>query len=94
MMPDYMHDGDVKALLTLAQSLPRLPVLDALAAVAQLGRGVEALALEVLSLRQRVQGDALIQERYARTLKEKDDEIAGLYGKLTALEKRLATRAA
>jgi hypothetical protein len=94
MMPDYMHDGDVKALLTLAQSLPRLPVLDALAAVAQLGRGVEALALEVLSLRQRAQGDAMNLTRYATALRDKDDELNLAHAKAEALAKRLATRAA
>ena len=93
-MPDYLHDGDVKALLELARRLPELPVLDALAALAQLGPAVVPLAREVQNLRQRVQSDALIQDRSARILKEKDDELAGLYGKLAALEQRLATRAA
>jgi hypothetical protein len=93
-MPDYMHDGDVKALLNLAQRLPELPVLDALAAVAQLGRGVEALALEVLSLRSQVHGNAVQMTRYATALRDKDVELNLAHAKAEALAKHLATRAA
>jgi hypothetical protein len=89
-MPNYLADGDLKALIHLARSLPELPLFDALAAVGQLGRAVEPLALELLSLRQRVQGDMLNLERYARIGAAKDTEIAGLHGKLAALEQRLA----
>jgi hypothetical protein len=93
-MADYLADGDVKRLLNLARSLPELPVLDALAAVPQLGRAVEPLALEVLNLRQRVQGDALNFERYARAVAAKDTELKVAYAKVEALERRLATLAA
>jgi len=93
-MADYLADMDVKALVDLARSLPELPVLDVLAVVARLGRAVEPLALEVLSLRQRVNGDAVNFTRYAQAVAAKDTEIAALQGKLAALEKRLATLAA
>jgi len=93
-MPDYLADEDVKALLNLARRLPELPVLDTFAAGARLARAVEPLALEVLSLRQRVQADAVNFERYARAVAAKDTEIAGLHGKVEALEKRLAARVA
>lgn len=92
-MPDYMPDADVKNLLALARGVPT-GFLEALAAVAPLGRGVEALALEVLSLRQRVQSDALNLTRYATALKTKDDELTLAHARMEALEKRLATRAA
>jgi hypothetical protein len=87
-MPDYMHDGDVKALLELARSIPP-GFLDALAAVGQLGRGSEALALEVLSLRQRAHGDAMTSTRYAQTVRDKDAELQLAYAKITALEARV-----
>jgi hypothetical protein len=93
-MPDYLADGDVKRLLNLARSLPELPVLDALSAVAQLGRAVEPLALEVLSLRQKAQGDAMHFTRYAQAVTAKDTELKVAYAKIDALEKRLATLAA
>jgi hypothetical protein len=88
-MADYLADGDVKALLNLAQSLPQLPVLEALAAIAQLGRGAESLALEVLSLRQRAHGDAMTSTRYAQTVRDKDAELQLAYAKITALEARV-----
>jgi hypothetical protein len=93
-MPDYLADGDVKALLTLVRSLPELPVLDTLAAGARLARAVEPLALEVLSLRQRVNADAVNFERYGRAMAAKDHELAVVYAKCEALEKRLAARVA
>jgi hypothetical protein len=93
-MSTYLSDGDVKALINLARSLPELPVLDALAAVGQLGRAVDPLGVELLSLRQRVQGDALNFERYARTVAAKDTELKVAYAKIDALEKRVATLAA
>jgi hypothetical protein len=92
-MPDYLAEGDVKALLNLARSVPP-GFLDALAAVAQLGGGVEALALEVLSLRQHANADALQLTRYAQALRDKDTELNLAHAKVEALERRLATRAA
>ena len=93
-MPDYLTDAEVKRLRDLARSLPELPVLETLAVVAQLGRGVEPLALEVLSLRQRVNADAMNLERYGRAIAAKDNELAVQYAKSEALEKRLAARVA
>jgi hypothetical protein len=93
MMPDYLAEGDVKALLNLTRGVSPA-FLDTLAAVAQLGHGVEALALEVLSLRQQVNADALQQTRYAQALRDKDTELNLAYAKVEALERRLATRAA
>jgi len=93
-MADYLVDGDVKALVNLARSLPELPVLDTLAASGRLVRAVEPLALEVLSLRQRVNADAMNLERYGRAIAAKDHELAVVYAKCEALEKRLAARVA
>jgi hypothetical protein len=92
-MANYLADADVKALINLARSVPP-EFLDALAAVAQLGRGVEALGLEVLSLRQRAQGDAATLTRYGQTVQAKETELKLAYAKVTALEQRLATLAA
>jgi hypothetical protein len=92
-MADYLAERDVKALVNLARSLPP-GFLDALATLAELGRGVAALGLEVLSLRQRVQGNEMNLTRYAQTVAAKDTELQIAYAKVEALEKRVATLAA
>jgi len=92
-MASYLADGDVTALIHRARSVPP-EFLETLGAIADLGRGVEALGVEVLSLRQRVQADALNLERYGRTVAAKDTELRVAYAKLAALEQRLAALAA
>jgi hypothetical protein len=92
-MAGYLPEADVTRLINLARSVPP-GFLETLGAVADLGRGVEALGLEILNLRQRVQGDAMNLERYGRTVAAKDTELQIAYAKLDALEKRVAALAA